>query len=172
LAVDLSEHPHQRFLEKEDLVQNLYERARKAALDRRTRVHQELADTLRAHGVAGLFIDPEGTLVSCLSRPLRSSSRRGTAFHHAHLPEDLFETITRSLAEGVGVASTARIQKVDKKTVLKVLARSADHVAKVTRALLEGVAVSECQLDEMWSFIGKKEGNLDPVEKIEACLSG
>jgi len=129
-----------------------------------------LADTLCAHGVAGLFIDPEGTLVSCLSRPTRGSSRRGTAFHHAHLPEDLFETIARSLAEGVGIAATARIQKVDKKTVLKVLARSADHVAKVTCALLKDVVVSECQLDEMWSFVGKKERNLDAVEKLEGLL--
>jgi IS1 family transposase len=32
------------------------------------------------------------------------------------------------------------------------------------------VSVSECQLDEMWSFVGKKEKNLDPVEKLQRVL--
>ncbi|MCP4985220.1 MAG: IS1 family transposase [Colwellia sp.] len=29
---------------------------------------------------------------------------------------------------------------------------------------------SECQLDEMWSFIGKKEKNLDAIEKLQGIL--
>jgi IS1 family transposase len=86
------------------------------------------------------------------------------------LSDGAFETIARSLAEGVGVATTARIQNVDKKTVLLVLAKAAVHAAKVSRTLVRGLVVSECQLDEMWSFIGKKEKNLDAVEKLHAVL--
>jgi IS1 family transposase len=75
-----------------------------------------------------------------------------------------------SLAEGVGVSTTARIQNVDKKTVLLVLEKAAVHAERVNRMLLRDIVVSECQLDEMWSFIGKKQKNLDAIEKLEGVL--
>ena len=166
MAVEPREHPHCRFLQDDDLPQSLYERARKATLDRRVRVAKPLLDSLRAHGVAGVFIDPERVLVSSSSR----NSRKGTALYHAHLSDEAFETIAKSLAEGVGVAATARIQGVDKKTVLLVLAKAAEHAEKITRTLLVNLVVSECQLDEMWSFVGKKEKNLEPLEKLQGEL--
>ncbi len=128
-----------------------------------------MLDTLKAHGVAGLMLEPERTILSCgvSSRP---GPRAGTAFHHTHLTAETFTTIACSLAEGVGVRSTARIVGVDKKTVLRVLERAAHHVAAVSCFLLKGLAVLECQLDEMWSFIGKKEAHLEPFEKNAGLL--
>jgi len=123
---------------------------------------------LHTHGVAGIFNDPERILAS--SCQAKACPRRDTAFYRTHLPEEAFQTIAKSLAEGVGVATTARIQSVDKKTVLYVLAKAAEHAAKVSRALLKNLVVSECQLDEMWSFVGKKERNLDALEKLQAVL--
>jgi len=70
----------------------------------------------------------------------------------------------------VGVRATARITSVDKKTVLRVLCRAADHAVRISTTLLRNLAVSECQLDEMWSFIGKKEAHLEPIEKLEGIL--
>lgn len=167
-AADRCGRRHNGFIDEEDLPQRLYEKARKAALDRRVHLAEPLLDALRACGVAGIFKDPEGILSrSCHAR---TSSRAGTAFHRAHLREGTFETIARSLAEGVGIATTARIQDVDKKTVLHALARAGEHAAKVTGALLRGLVVSECQLDEMWSFVGKKEKHLDALEKMQAVL--
>lgn len=153
-------------MEPKDLAQSRYERARGAALDSRVFVPWEVENTLRAHGVAGLLIRPEDTVVGCSPLDSRMGQRRGTAFHHAHLSEEQFATIACSLAEGVGVSSTARIQGVNKKTVLRVLVRAADHADRVSRFLLRDVVVSECQLDEMWSFIGKKEANLDSIEDL------
>ena len=148
----------------------LYEKARRAAVDRRVHVSQALQDALRSHGVSGIFIDPESIIVSSGEQRARVTARNGTAFHHTHLPEEAFENIARSLAEGIGVSTTARIQAVDKKTVLYVLRRAAAHAARTTDALLRDLVVSECQLDEMWSFIGKKEKNLDAVEQLAAVL--
>lgn len=121
---------------------------------------------MSAHGAAGLFIMPDKFLASCRPGGARPGPRRGTALHHAHLAHKEFETIARSLAEGVGVNSTARIQEVDKKTVLKVLARAAKHVEAVSRSFKRGLTVLECQMDEMWSFIGKKEANLDVADVL------
>jgi IS1 family transposase len=139
-------------------------------MDRRIHIDKNLMNTIQAHGIAGLFIDPEDILESLSSSQSRTSPRRDTAFHHNHLPDEAFETIARSLAEGVGVTATARIQNVDKKTVLLVLAGAGEQAKKVSRCLLMNVVVTECQLDEMWSFIGKKEKNLDPIEKLQQSL--
>ncbi|MCP4400852.1 MAG: hypothetical protein GY801_26570, partial [bacterium] len=143
---------------------------RKANMDRRLRLDKQVMDSMQAHGIAGLFIDPESALVCLSSSQSRISPRRGTAFHHTHLPEESFETIAKSLAEGVGINATARIQNVDKKTVLLVLAKAGEQVKTVSRSLLMNIKVTECQLDEMWSFVGKKEKNLDPVEKLQRSL--
>lgn len=129
-----------------------------------------MSDSLTAHGVAGVLIQPERIIISSSSRPSHGNSRRETALHHAHLSDEAFATIATSLAECVGVASTSRIQGVDKKTVLRVLAKAAEHVEKVVGSLLTGLVVEECQLDEMWSFVGKKEKNLLPVEKLQGEL--
>lgn len=158
------------FIEDNDIPQFLYEKNRRASMDRRFNMDEQIVSTIRSHGVAGLFIDPEKAFHSLSSNQSRTSPRHCTAFHRCHLSEGAFETIARSLAEGVGVAATARIQKVDKKTVLLVLAKAGEHAIKVNRSLLNNVEVTECQLDEMWSFIGKKEKNLDPVEKLHKIL--
>ena len=79
--------------------------------------------------MAGLFIHPEEILISPSAKRARTCPRSDTALYQAHLSDDAFETITTSLAEGIGVSTIARIQKVDKKTVLYVLARAADHDA-------------------------------------------
>ena len=141
-----------------------------ANMDRRIHIDESFRNTIRAHGVAGLFIDPESALEYLSPSQSRVSPRRDTAFHHAHLSDEAFETIARSLAEGVGVTATARIQNSDKKTVLLVLAKAGEQAKKVNHALLMNVRVTECQLDEMWSFVGKKEKNLYPVEKLHRSL--
>jgi len=160
---------HHDFLDPRDRFQSIYEQARHTAANRRLRLPQKVRFTLQAHGVAGLFLDPEQTLM--LSRPrTRPGPRTQTAFHHAHLQENSFERISRSLTEGVGVRATARIMDVNKKTVLRVLTRSAGHAVRISSAFLKNLTISECQLDEMWSFIGKKEAHLEPIEKLEGVL--
>ena len=161
---------HPRFAEEADKAQSLYEKARKAALDGRFRVPENLSGTLKSHGVAGIFIDPERVVPSMSDDGARQGARTGTALYRTRLADGVFAAVAKSLAEGVGVSSTARIQNVDKKTVLLVLSRASEHIAKVNEACLRDLVVSECQLDEMWSCIGKKEKNLDAIEKMKSSL--
>jgi len=156
-------------LDASDGIQQLYERVRRSVFDHRIRPREAVNRTLQAHGIAGLFIEIERTLVSC-SPQSKLAPTADTAFYQTHLQQTQFESIARALTEGVGVRATARIMDVDKKTVLRVLARAADHAMRLSRSLLKNIAVSECQLDEMWSFIGKKEKHLDPIEKLEGVL--
>ncbi len=163
------QHESRRFLDDRDTAQRLYENTRKATLDRRIRIAPDLLNTIHAHGVAGLFIDPDRFLLS-VSAPSRASSRRGTALYHARLANNQFDTIATSLAEGVSIAATARIQKTNEKSVTRVVVKAARHARQVTHALLRNVKVSECQLDEMWSFVGNKEKNLGVLEELARIL--
>lgn len=162
------EQAHTQWLERRDRVQVSYERLRNAHLDGRFRMPNRLDDIVRAHGLAGLFLNPERTVLE--SRPPSRRGRQGTAFYHARLPEEKFTSIAVALAEGVGISSAARIFATSKNTVLYVLARAAEHAQKVSRALLRDVVVEECQLDELWSFIGKKQHNLEPFEAFSSAL--
>ncbi len=170
LLADSATHGHRQFIEDKDIPQKLYEKARKAALDRRFHIPETLSGALDNHGVAGIFLEPERVLVPLSKRRTKLNPRNGTALYNSHLNDQAFETIAKSLAEGVGISSTARIQNVDKKTVLLVLVKASEHVAKINEILLRDISVSECQLDEMWSFIGKKEKNLDTIEKMQRIL--
>ena len=46
MAVELHEQPHGQFIEDDDLPQRLYERARRASLDRRVRINKALSKAL------------------------------------------------------------------------------------------------------------------------------
>jgi len=171
MEIESLEFGHGKFFEDSDRVQMTYEQLRLSSLDRRHSADSWLSHTVETHGVAGLFIDP-GRTIAAHHQPQRdrTSIRSGTALHRTHLQEKEFEIVATSLAEGVGVRTTGRIQQVNEKTVLHVLDRAGNHARKVNRSILVDARVNECQLDEMWSFVGKKEKNLDLLEKISSTL--
>ena len=171
MEIETLEFEHGKFFDDSDHVQMAYEQLRLASLDRRHSADSWLSRTVETHGVAGLFIDP-GRTIAPHHQPQRdrASDRSGTAIYRTHLQEKEFETIATSLAEGVGIRTTGRIQQVNEKTVLHVLERAGNHAKKVSHSILADLRVDECQLDEMWSFVGKKEKNLDLLEKMSSRL--
>jgi hypothetical protein len=72
----------------------------------------------------------------------------------------IFETAVRALAEGNSLRATARIVQIDKDTASRWLDRAAQHCRLVMLYLWHNLHVTECQLDELWSFVHTKERNL------------
>jgi IS1 family transposase len=72
----------------------------------------------------------------------------------------------RALAEGNSLRGTGRIVAVDKDTVGHWLERAGPHCRAVAAYLFHDLHLSECQLDEMWSFVYKKEKRLTATEKV------
>ena len=102
-------------------------------MDRRCRINEQVLNVIQAHGVAGLFINPESTLVAEGSTASHSfPQKRNTALHHTRLSDSEFATIATSLAEGVGIRTTGRIQQVDKKTVLLILKKAGVAAIRTT----------------------------------------
>jgi transposase-like protein/IS1 family transposase len=93
------------------------------------------------------------------------SLRYGTAYLELEAEPNIFETAVRALAEGNSLRATARIVQIDKDTVCDWLDRTAQHCRQVMLYLWHNLHVTECQLDELWSFVHTKEHNL-PYAKI------
>lgn len=84
-------------------------------------------------------------------------------------PEEISQGI-RALNEGIGIRGTSRIFGVDKNTVLHWVQVAGRHCQKVSDAFLQKLHVEECQIDELWSFVKKKEKNLSDAEREQKTL--
>ena len=90
----------------------------------------------------------------------------GTAYYGLETDPLIFETAVRALAEGNSIRATGRIFEIDKDTVCEWLNRAALHCRLVVLYLWSQLHVTECQLDELWSFVHTKEAHL-PFAKID-----
>ena len=86
--------------------------------------------------------------------------RYATAYYGLESDPVIFETAVRALAEGNSLRATGRILQVDKDTVCDWLDRAALHCRSVILYLWDRLHVTECQLDELWSFVHTKEDHL------------
>jgi IS1 family transposase len=88
------------------------------------------------------------------------SLRYGTAYFGLEADPAIFETAVRALAEGNSIRATARIVQIDKDTSADWLNRAAQQCRQVMLYLWRYLHVTECQFDELWSFVHTKEQNL------------
>ncbi len=81
------------------------------------------------------------------------------------LPREKVVMILHCLVEGNSVRSTARLCDVEKRTVLNLLTLAGENCERFLRERVRNVSVSELQLDEVWTFVGKKQRRLGPQER-------
>jgi IS1 family transposase len=96
----------------------------------------------------------------------RFSETQGTVFFGLKTPQETVYRALKALAEGVGIRATARIFDVDVDTVLRWLRRAGQHSEKVSAYLMRNLQVEQAQLDELWTFVRKKEKTLSAWEKL------
>jgi IS1 family transposase len=89
----------------------------------------------------------------------------GTAYYGLEAEPAIFETAVRALAEGNSIRATGRIVQVDKDTACDWLDRAARQCRLVVLYLWYHLHLTECQLDELWSFVHTKEAHV-PYAKI------
>ena len=94
------------------------------------------------------------------------SARTGTAYAGIRTEGTTYLRGAIALAEGLSIRATGRLLDVDKDTVnhwLPVLGR---HSESVMNYFFRNLHLCECQLDELWTFVAKKEDRLTPLEKL------
>lgn len=96
----------------------------------------------------------------------RFSARTGTAYAGIRTPEAIFRNGSRQLAEGASLRATARIVERDKDTVCRWLLRLGRHCLRLLDYFFRDLHLTECQLDELWTFVYKKEDHLTAFEKL------
>jgi lambda repressor-like predicted transcriptional regulator len=73
-----------------------------------------------------------------------------------YLPVEKAEMIIRLLLEGSSVASVQRLTGIHPATILKVLVLAGEKCERIMADKLRNLRVRDVELDEVWSFIGKK----------------
>jgi IS1 family transposase/transposase-like protein len=94
------------------------------------------------------------------------SSRAGTAYAGIRTPETIYRLGAKLLAEGMSIRATARILEIDKDTVCQWVPRLGQHCLRLMAYYFHDLHITECQLDELWTFVYKKEARLDPVDQV------
>lgn len=65
--------------------------------------------------------------------------------------------IVAALCEGVGIRATARLAGVDRKSVAKLALQVGQGCAELHDRRVVGIRVNRIELDEVWSFVAKKQ---------------
>ena len=89
----------------------------------------------------------------------RYSEPQDRPLGYARLPIEKVNMILHCLVEGNSVRGTARLCNVEKRTVLNLLKAAGDHCERLLEKRLRNVPVEDLQLDEVWTFVFKKEQN-------------
>jgi len=95
------------------------------------------------------------------------ASRKGKPTMNV-LPLDKQLQIAQSLVEGVLIRATARIARVEHKTVMRTLLRIGNACADFLDKRIRGVCSKRVQVDEIWTYVFKKEAKIsedDPAER-------
>ncbi len=94
------------------------------------------------------------------------SASTGTAYAGIRTDLEIYRRGAKALAEGLSIRAIGRLVEVDKDTVnqwLPILGRQSQDVMNY---FFRNLHLEECQLDELWTFIYKKEKQLTALEKL------
>jgi IS1 family transposase len=104
--------------------------------------------------------------LKCLECGHWISARIGTAYAGIRTPEGVYRQGVRQLAEGLSIRASARNLELAKDTVCNWLPRLGRHCRRLFDYFFRDLPLTECQLDELWTFVFKKEKHLTAFEKL------
>jgi IS1 family transposase len=106
-------------------------------------------------------------LYRCRACGHRFSLRKGTPLFGQKMADQEFYRIVACLGEGTGIRETARIMNTKPDTVLDVQTRVGKHAERLLNHDMRNLWPREVQLDELWSFLRKKEARLTDLEALQ-----
>jgi IS1 family transposase len=94
------------------------------------------------------------------------SETAGTPFFGLKTPTQTVCIALQELAEGLGIRAVARLRGVEPDTVLEWLKRAGQHCQALSECMMQDLNMTQVQLDELWTFVHKKEHMLKDWEKL------
>ena len=95
-------------------------------------------------------------MLKCRVCGYRFSETHSTIFAGCHYGEQTIRNIIVCISEGNGIRATARIQGLSKDRVNQIVLKAGEYAEKMLSNLLRSLHLNECQMDELWSFVHKK----------------
>src|ERR1039458_1021563 len=76
-----------------------------------------------------------------------------------YIPQDKAVLALRLLLEGNSIRSTERITELDRNTIMSLLVKAADRCETLMISKVQNLSVRDVEVDEIWGYVGKKEGH-------------
>ncbi len=83
------------------------------------------------------------------------------------LPQPKQELVIHLLLEGSSIRSTERLTGVHRDTIMRLMVRAGLHCQELMNAHIRNLPPSVIEVDEAWSYVGKKDGHLSPAERSD-----
>ncbi|MEX2188107.1 MAG: IS1 family transposase [Pirellulales bacterium] len=83
------------------------------------------------------------------------------------LPRDKQISVLHHLVEGNTLRSTSRLSGVARNTITALMVRFGEGCQRLLDSKLRGLTLDHVETDEIWSYVGKKQGRLTDEEKAE-----
>jgi transposase-like protein len=96
-------------------------------------------------------------LLRCRSCNQRFSENRNTVFMHSNYSRETIQRIILAVAECNSIRGTARILSLDKDGVNRIVLKAGEHCKQILEDLIRDLCLTECQLDELWTFVKKRK---------------
>lgn len=78
---------------------------------------------------------------------------KGTFFYNLKVPVSLILEVLKLLSEGMGLRAVSRSKGVTTDAMSAWILKAADHMNEVTVCLERDMHLTQCQIDEFWSYI-------------------
>jgi len=73
--------------------------------------------------------------------------------------------VISALTEGCSIRSIVRMTGVHKKTIMKLLVEIGIKCEQMMNEKMHGIRCEAVECDEIWTFVGKKEGTMKSAER-------
>ena len=102
------------------------------------------------------FSEEKRQMFKCTVCGYRFSETHSTIFAGSHYSDQTIKNIIVCISEGNGIRATSRILNLNKDRVNSIVLRAGAYAEIMLSNLLRSLHLNECQMDELWSFINKK----------------
>ena len=86
------------------------------------------------------------------------------------IPMDKALLALQLLIEGNSIRSTQRITNLDQNTIIKLLVIAGEKCERIMAKHVRNIAVQDVECDEIWAYVGKKEGHKTEAEANDGSL--
>ena len=78
-----------------------------------------------------------------------------------HLPAEKQTAIIAALTEGCSIRAVERLTGVHRDTIMRLAVRVGEGCSKLHGTMMRGLQVNRIELDEIWSYVGKKQARVN-----------